>query len=59
MMQAVVDFASPRRIPCEVSLEARMGCGLGVCLSCVTNFAHTDRPGGYALVCQDGPIFTV
>ena len=40
-------------IPCEVSLEKRMACGLGACLSC-----NIDSTGGRRLhVCQDGPVF--
>lgn len=37
----------------EVSLEARMGCGFGVCLGC----AIPKRGGGYWHVCSDGPVF--
>ncbi len=36
----------------EVSLEAVMGCGFGVCLSC----AHKGRDG-YLHVCSEGPVF--
>ncbi len=38
--------------PVQVSLEERMGCAMGVCLSCVL---HTDR--GLKRVCRDGPVF--
>jgi dihydroorotate dehydrogenase electron transfer subunit len=37
----------------EVALEARMGCGFGVCLGC----AIPRRGGGYWHVCSDGPVF--
>lgn len=40
-----------------LSLEQRMGCGIGVCLACV---CHTpDDPNGttYKKVCTDGPVF--
>ncbi|MCS7242289.1 dihydroorotate dehydrogenase electron transfer subunit [Candidatus Caldatribacterium sp.] len=37
----------------EVSLEARMGCGFGVCLGCVV----PRKNGGYWHVCSDGPVF--
>lgn len=40
-------------MPLELSLEAYMGCGLGVCLSCVCK--KTD--GSYGRVCKDGPVF--
>jgi dihydroorotate dehydrogenase electron transfer subunit len=57
MMEALLSVAREAGIPCEASLEAKMGCGLGVCLSCVTDLKKGGRAGGYALVCRDGPIF--
>ncbi len=57
MMEAVKDFCRVKGIPCEVSLEAKMACGMGVCLSCVTS-CQAKNGGPQALVCQDGPIFT-
>jgi len=41
-----------RRIPVQVSLEARMACGVGACLSCVVDTRH-----GKKRVCKDGPVF--
>lgn len=41
-----------KEIPCQVSLERQMGCGIGVCLACVVK---TDA--GYRRVCKDGPVF--
>lgn len=41
--------------PCFVSLEERMGCGIGACLVCVCK--RTD--GGNARVCKDGPVFEI
>jgi dihydroorotate dehydrogenase electron transfer subunit len=56
MMEKVEALAAERQIPCELSLEAKMGCGLGLCLSCVTRHGAGES-GGYSLVCQDGPVF--
>lgn len=42
-------------IPCFVSLEERMGCGVGACLVCVCK--KTD--GKNARVCKDGPVFNI
>ena len=39
-------------IPGEVSLEARMGCGFGICMSCSIKTTH-----GYKRVCKEGPVF--
>ena len=43
-------------IPCFVSLEERMGCGIGACLVCVCK--KTDGKGN-ARVCKDGPVFEI
>jgi dihydroorotate dehydrogenase electron transfer subunit len=56
MMEKVLAIAAERQVPCEVSLEAKMGCGLGLCLSCVTK-SGAAADTGYSLVCRDGPIF--
>ncbi|MDE6585807.1 MAG: dihydroorotate dehydrogenase electron transfer subunit [Clostridia bacterium] len=42
-------------IPCLVSLEERMGCGIGACLVCVCKTAD----GNNARVCKDGPVFDI
>lgn len=41
--------------PCYVSLEERIGCGMGACLVCVCKTAD----GGNARVCRDGPVFDI
>lgn len=43
------------KTPCLVSLEERMGCGIGACLVCVCKKAD----GGNARVCKDGPVFDI
>jgi len=53
MMRNVAKIAAEYGIPCEVSLERRMGCGLGACLSC--SIDTTD--GKRKKVCKDGPVF--
>lgn len=54
MMQAVVQYARQRDLPCEVSLENQMACGLGACLCCVEK---TIR--GNVCVCKEGPVFDI
>ncbi|MDI6891505.1 MAG: dihydroorotate dehydrogenase electron transfer subunit [Actinomycetota bacterium] len=39
-------------VPCQVSLERKMACGIGACLSCVCRTRE-----GYRRVCVDGPVF--
>ena len=58
MLAAVAQIAVLRGIDCQVSMERRMACGIGVCQSC----AVECRVGGsketvYQLCCQDGPVF--
>ena len=43
------------KIPCYVSLEERMGCGVGACLVCVCDL----ETGARARVCKDGPVFAI
>jgi dihydroorotate dehydrogenase electron transfer subunit len=38
-----------------LSLEERMGCGIGACFACVCK-AET-RKSGYVKICSDGPVF--
>jgi len=52
MMRGVAKMALEKNLPCEVSFEKRMACGLGACLSC-----SIDTAGGRKKVCKDGPIF--
>ncbi|WP_099352364.1 dihydroorotate dehydrogenase electron transfer subunit [Fredinandcohnia onubensis] len=42
-----------------ISLEERMGCGIGACFACVCHLQ--DDPDGYTYkkVCSDGPVFKV
>ncbi|MDR3339108.1 MAG: dihydroorotate dehydrogenase electron transfer subunit [Candidatus Symbiothrix sp.] len=52
MMQAVAEYAYKNAIPCEVSLENTMACGIGACLCCVEK---TKK--GNICVCTEGPVF--
>lgn len=54
MMLAVAKYARENNIPCEVSLENKMACGLGACLCCVE-----DTKEGHKCVCTDGPVFSI
>jgi len=58
MMRAVHDLSVRYKIPCEVSLEARMGCALGACMGCVVRARDTREGGHYFRVCQDGPVIS-
>jgi len=54
MLKAVWMIAREHGIPCQVSLEERMACGVGVCLGCPVKIKSS---GGYKMVCKDGPVF--
>lgn len=56
MLHALADLAQRRGIPCQVSLETPMACGVGICFSCVTR-VKTGDGWDYKRVCVDGPIF--
>lgn len=52
MMRAMAHYAELRNIPCEVSLENTMACGIGACLCCVV-----ESNEGNVCVCTEGPVF--
>ena len=58
MLRAVAKIAADRRLPCQVSLEGYMACGVGACLGCVTpGKDHTPKTPDYRCVCTEGPVF--
>jgi dihydroorotate dehydrogenase electron transfer subunit len=56
MLHALATQAETRKIPCHVSLETPMACGVGICFSCVTP-VKTEEGWDYKRVCVEGPIF--
>lgn len=56
MLKAVAAMAEAKEIYCEVSLEERMGCGVGACLVCACKTKKDGREN-YSHVCKDGPVF--
>ncbi len=56
MLKAVAAITHERAIPCQVSLEAAMACGLGACQGCAVK-AAPGQDRAYWHVCQDGPVF--
>ncbi|MBL0388765.1 dihydroorotate dehydrogenase electron transfer subunit [Tumebacillus sp. ITR2] len=45
------------RVEGYLSLEERMGCGIGACMACVTSCQLPDGSIGFKKVCKDGPVF--
>lgn len=58
MLKAVQTLSIEKNIPCQISLEEKMACGLGVCLGCAVKTAKSpsDAPQ-YWHVCKAGPVF--
>lgn len=57
MMRAASQICEKYNLSHQVSLENRMGCGVGVCQGCALKIANGGERGGYQLVCIDGPVF--
>lgn len=59
MLAAIKAFAEEKDIPCYISMEERMACGIGACLGCVVKTTAVDSHSKVknARVCADGPVF--
>lgn len=57
MMHAVSQLAKAYNVPCEVSLETPMACGIGICFTCVAKVNQPDGEWDYKRTCVEGPIF--
>ena len=58
MLRAVAQLAAACGVPSQVAMEEWMGCGLGVCLSCVCKVKAPDGRARWARVCREGPVFS-
>ena len=58
MLKQVAKMAMVRGVPCQVSLESAMACGLGACQGCAVK-ASENGTRSYYHVCQDGPVFPI
>jgi len=54
MLAVLAGIVERYRIPCQVSIETMMGCGMGACLSCVVPTRDPSTP--YRHACTDGPV---
>ena len=59
MLRAIKAYALDKGIPCWVSMEEKMACGIGACLACVCKSTEVD---GHSQVhnkriCKNGPVF--
>jgi dihydroorotate dehydrogenase electron transfer subunit len=56
MLRALASLAGRWAVPCHLSLETPMACGVGICFSCVTRVRTADG-WDYRRVCVEGPVF--
>ncbi|MBN1381719.1 MAG: dihydroorotate dehydrogenase electron transfer subunit [Deltaproteobacteria bacterium] len=59
MLKALAAILEDQPVICEVSLEERMACGVGVCLGCVTAIKDDRGNKQYKRVCKEGPVFNI
>lgn len=55
MLKAIAQICKGK-VPCQISLEERMGCGIGACLVCACK-TKLNGQEGYTHVCKDGPVY--
>lgn len=55
MLRALESYRSNGKV--YLSLEQRMGCGIGACLACVCHVQGDTTALKYRKVCSDGPVF--
>ncbi len=57
MLAATAKLAGQLGLPCQVSLETPMACGLGICFSCVAKVRDGGGQWDYRRTCVEGPVF--
>ena len=58
VLRAVAALCRTRKLPAQVAVEERMGCGYGLCGTCAVPVARKDGTGwDHARACVDGPVF--
>jgi len=58
MMQKVSEWAAQNGLSCQVSLERRMACGIGICLVCICKVKAAEEgvPFHHVRCCKEGPV---
>lgn len=59
MLRAIKTYAEENGIPCWISMEEKMACGVGACLACVCKSKEVDHHSHVhnKRICKDGPVF--
>jgi len=55
MLACIVDVAEKKGVPCQVSIETMMACGIGACLGCAVE--GRTQSSTFLHACMDGPVF--
>jgi dihydroorotate dehydrogenase electron transfer subunit len=55
MLRSVAGIAEKYAVPCRISVETLMACGMGACLGCALKMKNNE--GRYLHACADGPVF--
>lgn len=59
MIKTLSQLLQTSPIPCHVSMEERMACGIGACLGCSIKVRDASSGWAYCQVCMDGPVFDI
>lgn len=59
MLRALKQYAEEKNMPCWISMEEKMACGIGACLACVCQSKNVDAHSHVhnKRICKDGPVF--
>lgn len=57
MLAGTARLAKDFSLPCLVSMERMMACGIGLCQSCAVEMKTGTNQTRYQLCCKDGPVF--
>lgn len=57
MLKAIAQICKDNNKPCQVSLEERMGCGIGACLVCACKTLDKNGNTEHSHVCKKGPVY--
>ncbi len=59
MFRCLAEMLRKAPVPCQVSVEERMACGLGACLGCAIPVRQGPDAVSYVRVCKEGPVFDI
>ncbi len=57
MLKTVARICDQHNLHCQISVETKMACGVGACMSCVIRVKEPNSGFRYARSCVEGPVF--